>query len=385
MFSPPAGSSANTDVTPPAPIVRQRYGRLEIEIATAIKLCDVSEASAHLSGYTTLGLGGPATNIVEATSAETIVDEVRNADSNGTPILLVAGGSNLVIGDGGFAGTALLLRNRGMSHRDDGDDVLVTIQAGHTWDDVVAHAVASGWSGIECLSGIPGSAGATPIQNVGAYGQEISETFAHATVYDRKTGQTQQFLPQQCRFAYRNSIFKRNERYIVLDVTYRLRRSDQSAPIRYAETARQLGIEAEQTVDLERARETVLKLRQGKGMVLDPQDRDTYSVGSFFVNPVVSTETFAQLREAAGEPPPSWPAGDNVKLSAAWLIGRSGFTRGYGHDGVAISTKHTLALTNRGDGSTTALLALAAEVRDGVYEKFGVALQPEPVLINADF
>ncbi len=323
--------------------------------------------------------------MVEATSAEAIVTQVRNADANGTPILLVAGGSNLVVGDAGFAGTVLLIRNRGITHSVDGDDVLVTIQAGHTWDDAVAHAVASGWSGIECLSGIPGSAGATPIQNVGAYGQEIAETFAHANVYDRKTGYTEQFLPHQCRFAYRNSIFKRNERYIVLDVTYRLRRSDQSAPIRYAETARQLGIEVEQTVDLTRARETVLKLRQGKGMVLDPHDRDTYSVGSFFVNPVVSKTVFTTLQETIGQIPPHWPSGDDVKLSAAWLIGQAGFARGHGRDGVAISTKHTLALTNRGNGSTQALLALAAEVRDGVHTKFGVELRPEPVLVNADF
>lgn len=356
---------------------------LRIAFAYQLKLCDVADQyTGPLSEYTTLRLGGPADKLVEATDSDSIVAQVRAADAAGTPLLVLAGGSNLVVGDSGFAGVVVVLRSTGVSAVDDGDTVLVTAQAGHTWDDLVAQAVASGWSGVECLSGIPGSAGATPIQNVGAYGQDVSEVFESATVYDRHTGRTTTFGPADCRFSYRNSVFKRNERYVVLDVCYRLRKSRRSGPLRYAETARTLGVEVGDTVELQLARETVLRLRRGKGMVLDAEDPDTYSVGSFFVNPVLTAEQFAKLQRRTDQTPPHWPAGDEVKVSAAWLIGQAGFAKGHGRHGVALSSKHSLALTNRGDGSATELLALAAEVSHGVAETFDVALRPEPVIVG---
>lgn len=345
------------------------------------------QQSSHrqLADVTTLRLGGPARALLEANSTTALLDAVRDTDRAGDRLLAIAGGSNLVISDEGFDGTAILIRSSGVEVSQDGDDVLVTADAGETWDNLVARAVAEGWSGIECLSGIPGSVGATPIQNVGAYGQEISEVFESASVYDRRTGATERFSAADCRFTYRDSVFKHNDRYIVLDVSYRLRRSSHSAPIRYTETARRLGIEPGETVPLELARQSVLDSRRGKGMVINPDDIDTRSVGSFFINPVVSHATFDEVCARTGTTPPHWPAGDEVKTSAAWLIGQAGFTKGHGFDGVAISSKHTLALTHTGGGSTRALLRLAAEVRDGVEKATGVRLRPEPVLVNATF
>ncbi|MGH8881719.1 MAG: UDP-N-acetylmuramate dehydrogenase, partial [Stackebrandtia sp.] len=340
------------------------------------------ENPTPLATLTTLRLGGPAKRQVEAGTASELVDAVRSADACGEPVLLVAGGSNLVVGDAGFDGTAVLIRSRGARVERDGDDALVTVEAGHAWDELVARAVDEGWSGIECLSGIPGSAGATPIQNVGAYGQEVAQVIETVTVYDRHDGETVAYSGGECGFSYRNSVFKHTDRYVVLDVTYRLPLSRRSGPIRYAETARTLGIEAGETVDARLARDTVLRLRRGKGMVLDSADPDTYSAGSFFINPVVSQSTFDDLCARNGQTPPHWPEGEDVKLSAAWLIAHAGFDKGHGHDGVSISTKHTLALTNRGNGTTTELLRLAAEVRDGVEAAFGVRLRPEPMLVS---
>ncbi len=233
-----------------------------------------------------------------------------------------------------------------------------------------------GRSGVECLSGIPGSAGATPIQNVGAYGQEVAQTIVAVHAYDRAADRIVTMTPEQCGFAYRSSVFKHNDRWTVLEVDFRLAESPDSAPIRYAELARQLGVETGDRVPLRQARDTVLKLRAGKGMVLDPDDRDTWSVGSFFTNPV--------LGELPRPDMPHWPAEDSqVKIPAAWLIEQAGFHKGFTRGGgVAISSKHTLALTNRGDGTTEALLDLARVIRDGVRESFGIVLHPEPVLIN---
>ncbi|GLZ77405.1 UDP-N-acetylenolpyruvoylglucosamine reductase [Actinorhabdospora filicis] len=331
-----------------------------------------------LAPHTTLGLGGPAERLIEAGTAADLVSAVRDATG---PVLVLAGGSNVVIGDAGFAGTAVLVRSEGLEVTGSGDEVRVTVAAGHDWDAFVAQAVAEGWSGVECLSGVPGSAGATPIQNVGAYGQEVSETIAGVTVYDRERDRIEKFTPAECAFTYRGSVFKHRDRHVVLDVTFALRRSPLSGPIRYAETARALGVEVGERVPLAVARETVLGLRRGKGMVLDAGDADSRSVGSFFVNPVISAEEFAGLPEDA----PHWPEGERVKVSAAWLIQRAGFERGYGRDGVSISTKHTLALTNRGGGTAKALLGLAAEIRDGVEKSFGVRLRPEPVLVGTDW
>jgi UDP-N-acetylmuramate dehydrogenase len=270
-----------------------------------------------------------------------------------------------------------LLRTGGITVvASDAESVVIRVAAGEPWDDLVARTVAEGWSGVECLSGIPGSAGATPIQNVGAYGQEVAQTIVAVRVYDREKDELRVMTPDECRFAYRSSIFKHAARWLVLDVDFRLARSDRSAPIRYAELARQLGVGIGDRVPLTQARDTVLKLRAGKGMVLDPDDRDTWSVGSFFTNPVLDT-----LPDPAM---PHWPGADGtVKIPAAWLIEHAGFSKGYSRGGgVAISAKHTLALTNRGDGTTAALLDLARDIRDGVRDRFGIDLQPEPVLIN---
>ncbi|WBB92921.1 UDP-N-acetylmuramate dehydrogenase [Verrucosispora sp. WMMC514] len=338
-----------------------------------------------LAQYTTLCVGGPAGQVVAATNADEIVSRVREA---GAEILLIAGGSNVVIGDGGFPGTVVLVRSRGLRVlAEDEQTVTVRVEAGEPWDDLVAATVRNGWSGLECLSGIPGSTGATPIQNVGAYGQEVAETITAVQVYDRTAGAVGQVAAADCGFAYRSSIFKYNDRWVVLSVDFRLARSPLSGPVRYAELARALGVEVGDRVPLAQARATVLRLRAGKGMVLDADDPDTRSVGSFFTNPVLDAATYEQLRQRAaglGEPP-AWPGADDlVKVSAAWLIDKAGFGKGHpGPEGTAISTKHTLALTNpTGTASTGALLALAREIRDGVQSRFGVTLHPEPVLIN---
>jgi UDP-N-acetylmuramate dehydrogenase len=344
---------------------------------------------ADLAPHTTLRLGGPAGRLVVASFPDEILQIVRDAGPTGEPPLILAGGSNVVISDDGVPGTVLLLRTSGITVDAAGEDeALVTVEAGQDWDEVVAVAVAEGLVGIECLSGVPGSAGATPIQNVGAYGQEVSETIVGVRVLDRADGRVRDMTPAECGFGYRSSVFRHNPRYVVLAVTYRLRRGGRSAPIRYAELARALDVPVGARAPLAEVRSAVLALRAGKGMVLDPADRDTRSVGSFFVNPVLDPGAFAGLRARAmavtGTEPATWPADGSVKVSAAWLIERAGFVKGYdgGHPGVAISTKHSLALTNRGAGSTTALLALAREIRDGVAKTFDVDLRPEPVLVN---
>ncbi|MFG1660628.1 UDP-N-acetylmuramate dehydrogenase [Micromonospora chersina] len=343
---------------------------------------------AALARYTTLRLGGPAGRLEIATTADEIVRRVREAEAREQAVLLLAGGSNVVIGDQGFPGAVVLIRSRGFRVvAEDDDTVTVRVEAGEPWDDLVAATVERGWSGLECLSGIPGSAGATPIQNVGAYGQEVAETIVAVEAYDRTGGKVVRIAAADCGFAYRGSIFKYSDRWVVLSVDFRLTRSPLSGPVRYAELARALGVEVGDRVPLADARATVRRLRAGKGMVLDAQDPDTWSVGSFFTNPVLEREAYELLRERAADlgEPPNWPCpGDTVKVSAAWLIDKAGFGKGYtGPEGVAISTKHTLALTNHtGTASTAALVALAREIRDGVNTRFGVTLHPEPVLIN---
>jgi UDP-N-acetylmuramate dehydrogenase len=345
----------------------------------------VRDENQGLAVHTTLRLGGAARRVVQATDERQIMDIVRDADRAQEPILILAGGSNLVIGDDGFDGTALVLRTEGVSVRADSDNVLVTVAAGEPWDVIVARSVAEKWSGLECLSGIPGSAGATPIQNVSAYGQEIAERITFIRTLDRETGNIVTMSPAECGFGYRFSIFKHVPRWVVLSVEFRLARSARSAPIRYPELARALDVEPGERADASDARDAVLRLRRGKGMVLDPADRDTYSVGSFFMNPVLSAAEYAvfEPRTAGVGAAAAWPESDGArKLSAAWLIEKAGFAKGYGHGGVSISTKHTLALTNRGTGTTAELLDLAREIRAGVADRFGVELRPEPVLVN---
>ncbi|KOT77560.1 UDP-N-acetylenolpyruvoylglucosamine reductase [Streptomyces rimosus subsp. pseudoverticillatus] len=336
---------------------------------------------------TTFRLGGPATRLLTATTDDEVIAAVREADASGTPLLVIGGGSNLVIGDKGFEGTALRIATRGFTL--DGTDL--TLAAGENWSDAVARTVAAGLAGIECLAGIPGSAGATPIQNVGAYGQEVSSTITEVVAYDRTAGETVTLSNAECAFSYRHSRFKEHpDRFVVLRVRFALEDAGGlSAPIKYAETARTLGVEAGERVPAADARETVLKLRAGKGMVLDPEDHDTWSAGSFFTNPVLTeaqhADFLARVHERLGADvtPPAFPAGEGrVKTSAAWLIDRAGFTKGYGDGPARISTKHTLALTNRGGATTEDLLALAREVREGVRAAFGITLVNEPVTVG---
>ncbi|MEV7275773.1 UDP-N-acetylmuramate dehydrogenase [Streptomyces sp. NPDC093111] len=342
---------------------------------------------APLAPLTTFRLGGPATRLVTATTDDEVIAAVREADASGTPLLVIGGGSNLVIGDKGFDGTALHIATTGFSL----DGTRLELAAGEVWTDAVARTVEAGLAGIECLAGIPGSAGATPIQNVGAYGQDVSATVAEVVAYDRRAEETVTLTNAECAFSYRHSRFKdQPDRYVVLRVRFRLEdAAGMSAPIAYPETARALGVEAGDRVPLARARETVLRLRAGKGMVLDPEDHDTWSAGSFFTNPILTDEEFAAFRKRVTErlgadaEAPAFPAGEHsVKTSAAWLIDKAGFVKGYGSGPARISTKHTLALTNRGEATTEDLLALAREVVTGVRDAFGITLVNEPVTVG---
>jgi UDP-N-acetylmuramate dehydrogenase len=281
----------------------------------------------------------------------------------------------VVIADEGVPGTVVLVRARGI----DRDGERLTVAAGEDWDPVVARCVAEGLQGFECLSGIPGSAGATPIQNVGAYGQDVSETVEWVRVYDRRQDSVRTMAAAECGFAYRTSVFKHRDRHVVLAVGYRLRESRRSGPLRYAELARRLDVPIGGQAPLGDVREAVLALRRGKGMVIDPADPDSVSAGSFFTNPILAPERFAAL---PGDPP-AFPEPDGrIKTSAAWLIERAGFGRGHGDGPVGISGKHTLALVNRGGATTAELLALARRIAAGVRETFGVELVPEPVLVG---
>jgi UDP-N-acetylmuramate dehydrogenase len=360
-------------------------------------------AHVPLAGYTTLRLGGPARHFAEAAGDVELVAQVWAADERGEPLLVLGGGSNLVVADAGFPGTVVHVATRGIRHQPDGDCVLVTVAAGEDWDTVVAGTVADGLAGLECLSGIPGLAGATPIQNVGAYGQEVAQTLVAVRGYDRQRGQVVDLTGAECGFGYRTSAFKESlrswsaagpavtGRFVVLGVTFRLARSAESAPVCYPELASALGIAEGRRAPLAEVRSAVLALRRGKGMVLDDADPDTRSAGSFFTNPVLDLATFAELERtvAAGFGPgvqvPAFPAGPGqVKVPAAWLIERAGFAKGYpGGAGARISTKHTLALVNPGGATTAALLSLAREIASGVRKAFGVELAAEPVVVGA--
>ena len=331
-----------------------------------------------LAAHTTLRVGGPAAEFVEATDEKSLVAAVADADRRGMPVLVLAGGSNVLVSDDGFDGRVVAVRTSGVTADvDDCGGAVVRVAAGEAWDPFVARAVASRWVGVEALSGIPGSVGATPIQNVGAYGQEVAQTLASVRCWDRLAGEVHTFAAAECGFGYRTSRFKEEpDRHVVLAVTFQLRLGDLGAPVAYAELARRLGVDTGGRVPMADVREAVLALRRGKGMVLDPADHDTWSAGSFFTNPVL--DPAAVPAEA-----PAWPQPDGrVKTSAAWLIEHAGFARGYGEGPAGLSTKHTLALTNRGTATAADLLAVAREVRDGVRARFGVTLVNEPVLVG---
>ncbi|MDD9207965.1 UDP-N-acetylmuramate dehydrogenase [Georgenia sp. 10Sc9-8] len=357
-------------------------------------------ARPTLASLTTLRVGGPVADYQETGSEEDLVAAVRRADLAGTPVLVLGGGSNLLAGDTGFGGLVVRDTRRGITGGADpaAARASITVPAGQPWDEVVALAVSEGWVGMEALSGIPGSTGATPVQNVGAYGQDVGETLSTVRVYDRAQQRVRTLTVDELGLGYRTSVLKRSltdpvagggrtwgptGRYVVLEVGFRLRLTDRSAPVRYAELARHLGVEVGGTAPAREVREAVLDLRRGKGMVLDAEDPDTWSAGSFFTNPVLTAEQAEVLPPDA----PRFAVDDAgrpaVKTSAAWLISHAGFRKGYGLPGpAALSTKHPLALTNRGRARAEDLVALARTVRDGVHTTYGIELRPEPVLLG---
>lgn len=338
----------------------------------------------NLADLTTLRLGGPADALIEVHSEQQLINAVSAAEVAGVPVLLIAGGSNLVIADEGFAGTVIVIRSDGIAVESDVcSGAMVTVQAGAAWDEFVAHAVDQGWLGIEALSGIPGSVGATPIQNVGAYGQDVSQTIASVRTWDRVEARIRTFAAADCGFGYRSSRFKTDpERYVVLSVTFQFALGILGAPIAYADLARVLAVDIGQRASTAAIREAVLGLRRGKGMVLDADDHDTWSAGSFFTNPLLDAHQAAGLPADA---PRYAQADGTIKTSAAWLIEHAGFSKGYGTGAARLSSKHTLALTNRGAATTAELLALAGEIRAGVAAAFDILLVNEPVFVGCEF
>jgi UDP-N-acetylmuramate dehydrogenase len=360
----------------------------------------------ELARHTTLRLGGPARAFTEAATEDQVVATVREADRQGGRVLILGGGSNLVVADDGFDGTVIRIATRGVGYEradvtsdraaadgNAGAAVMLRVQAGEDWAALVSRCVADGLAGVECLAGIPGLVGATPIQNVGAYGQEAAETVSYVRALDRHAGQVVTLGAESCGFGYRTSMFKRHpDRFVIVEAGFRLDAQRLSRPLAYPELAATLGARPGDRAPLGEVADAVLALRRKKGMVLDPGDPDTRSAGSFFVNPVLSADQAAALEKevhARLGPDarfPRFPApGGGVKVPAAWLIEQAGFGKGYGHDGdrgARISAKHTLALINPGNATTAELVALAREIRDGVRFTFGVELVNEPVLVG---
>jgi UDP-N-acetylmuramate dehydrogenase len=327
----------------------------------------------RLADLTTLAVGGPIERLVEVADAAELVAAVREADEAGRPLLVLGGGSNVVAPDEGWPGDVVAVRSRGIE-RSGGE---LVVAAGHNWDELVAYAVDTGLAGMEALSGIPGSTGATPVQNVGAYGQEVAQTITTVRAYDRAEKSERTLTAAECGFSYRDSRLKREPgRFVVLEVTFVLGESPMSRPVGYAELARRLGIEMGKQAPLADVRAAVLELRRGKGMVLDPADTDSRSAGSFFTNPIVPVGR-------AVEGCPSWPAGEGqVKLSAAWLVQHAGFGRGTRDGHVGTSSRHSLALTTEPGATAAELLAFADGIVAAVRDQFGVTLEREPTAVQ---
>ena len=344
------------------------------------------QRNVPLAPLTTLGIGGPARIFFRAETVDEIREVVAWSAAQHEPLFILGGGSNVLIADEGFDGVVLQIDLRGMTVRDqDPDAVSVYVAAGERWDDVVAFAVARGWAGIECLSGIPGLTGATPIQNVGAYGQDVSETISNVELIERETGRVVTLTNSECGFGYRQSIFKSSakDRYIVAGVTFRLRPGG-AATIRYPELQKYLDENGIDVRDLRQVRDAVIAVRKRKGMVLDPSDPDTRSDGSFFMNPVVTKSQFEEvLLKTDTKNIHHFPSGDEIKLSAAWLIEQAGFQKGFVHGNVGLSSKHTLAVINRGGGTAREIVELVRMIQDRVRAAFGVEIQPEPNFIGS--
>jgi UDP-N-acetylmuramate dehydrogenase len=340
------------------------------------------EVAVPVAPLTTLRLGPVASRLITCDTTDKVVDVLRElpADDPAERTLVLAGGSNVVIADDLTDLTVVRLANTEITVLGD----VVRAEAGAAWDDVVVTSLAHGLGGLECLSGIPGSAGATPVQNVGAYGVEVSDVISRIRLLDRRSGDVRWVQPDALRFGYRTSALKNSSDAVVLEVEFALDAGDRSAPLRYGELVSALGVEAGSRAEPTRVRDEVLALRGRKGMVLAEGDHDTWSVGSFFTNPVVSAADFARVSAQVDGPVPNYPAPGGVKLAAGWLVERSGFGRGYPGEAASarLSTKHALAVTNRGTATTEDLLSLARTVRDGVRSAFGIELTPEPILIG---
>jgi UDP-N-acetylmuramate dehydrogenase len=336
-----------------------------------------------LGPLTTLRIGGTAARCVEIEREHDVVDAVRDAEGRREPLFVLGGGSNVVVADEGFPGLVARIALRGVEVARRGDRIVVDVAAGEDWDAFVARAVSEGWRGIESLGGIPGLVGGTPIQNVGAYGQEVSETIERVRAYDREQGAFVDLDAGACGFGYRTSVFKRTSRWIVTGVRFVFEPGSEGAPVRYAELARALGVREGQRAPSHVVRETVIRLRRAKGMVVDEADPDAVSAGSFFTNPVVDAAVAHEVEQRAGETPPRFDAGaGKVKLAAAWLVERAGFPKGWGDGRAGVSRKHALALVNRGGATARELLHVARTIRDGVEARFGVELEPEPVMVG---
>ena len=335
----------------------------------------------ELSKYTSLRVGGPATKIVQVSTEAQIIAAIEEAGD--TPILIMGGGTNVLIADKGFEGTVIRISNNSVQSEVDAcSGATLTIGAGEDWDSFVQTTINSGFAGLETLSGIPGTVGAAPIQNIGAYGHEVSEFITRVRTYDRELKEIYTFTNSQCEFTYRNSYFKAHPgRYVVLEVQFQLRIGEFSDPITYLELSKKLGIEPGDKASVVATRQAVLELRASKGMLLSPDDHDSWSAGSFFTNPIVSQQAADGLPDAA----PKWPLNDGrVKISAAWLIENAGMHKGDEVGGARISTKHVLALTNSGDATAADIAELARRARDQVREIFGITLEAEVNLIGIE-
>ncbi len=332
-----------------------------------------------LADLTTFRIGGPIDSLVVATTELELIEAVRAADEAGTRVLLIGGGSNLLCSDAGFDGTVIAIRTRGLEVVEIGTRVELTVAAGESWDALVSRAVGQGWSGIEALSGIPGLVGATPVQNVGAYGQDVSQVIREVRAWDRTTSALVTLSASDCEFGYRSSLYKREpDRFVVLEVVFELTAGDRGS-VEYSQLARQLDVNVGDELPLARIREAVLALRREKGMVLDDDDTDTWSAGSFFTNPIIDIVTATTVPGDC----PRYPSDAGVKLSAAWLIENAGIERGFGVSAdsrARVSTKHTLALTNTGGATAAEIRELADVMRRRVLEVFGIELVPEPQL-----
>jgi UDP-N-acetylmuramate dehydrogenase len=339
------------------------------------------EEHVPLAPLTTIGIGGPARFFFRAANVDEVREALDWARSRELRVFVLGGGSNLLISDDGFDGLVLHADLRGITVESEDEYAMVKVAAGEPWDSFVAMAVDRGWAGIECLSGIPGSTGATPIQNVGAYGQDVSETIVRVEALDRTTGLVTGFTNAECRFGYRSSLFKNHERerYAVVSVTFRLKRGG-TAAVKYPELRRYLDEHGIALDDLPAVRNAVIAIRKRKGMVIDRSDPDTRSDGSFFMNPVISAGEYATIARDWPDAP-HFPAGDGVKLSAAWLIEHAGFQKGYVHGNVGLSSKHTLAIINRGGGTAAEVSELVELIQGRVRDTFGVEMHVEPVFV----